>query len=151
MKIERARREDAERLVEMRLALWPHAARREHEDEVMEYLQDGSAAVAFLARDGSTCMGFAEASLRHEYVNGCDTSPVAFLEGIFVEPPYRRAGVARALSEAVARWGTEHGCAEMASDADWENPQGIAWHIASGFDETERVIFYRRLLTPRSA
>ena len=40
--------------------------------------------------DGETGMGFAEASIRHDYVNGCETSPVVFLEGIYVRSEYRK-------------------------------------------------------------
>ncbi|EBL5154416.1 GNAT family N-acetyltransferase [Salmonella enterica subsp. enterica serovar Dublin] len=42
-------------------------------------------------------IGFADASIRHDYVNGCDSSPVAFLEGIFVLPSFRQRGVAKQL------------------------------------------------------
>jgi aminoglycoside 6'-N-acetyltransferase I len=45
--------------------------------------------------------GFAEAALRHERVDGCKSSLVAFLELIFVEPARRRKRLARAPSGAV--------------------------------------------------
>ena len=44
---------------------------------------NGSESIAFVALlSGREPVGFAEASLRHDYVNGCETSRVAFLEGI---------------------------------------------------------------------
>jgi len=53
-------------------------------------------AVAFIARDEhSKVVAFAEATMRHDYVNGCGTSPFAFLEGIYVHPQWRNRGLAR--------------------------------------------------------
>jgi len=84
--------------------------------------------------------------LRHDYVNGTDSSPVVFLEGIYVVPQQRRHGVAARLIEHVAQWGRERGCVEMASDTDVDNLPSQETHKALGFEETERVVFFRRQL-----
>jgi aminoglycoside 6'-N-acetyltransferase I len=89
---------------------------------------------------------FAEAALRRDYVNGAQSSPVVFLEGLYVVPALRRRGLARALVEEVCRWGRSLGCAEVASDALLENSVSHAVHRALGFAETERVVFYRKPL-----
>ncbi|HIV77033.1 MAG TPA: GNAT family N-acetyltransferase [Candidatus Sphingomonas excrementigallinarum] len=100
----------------------------------------------FVALVDGRVVGFAEAAIRHDYVNGCDTSPVAFLEGLFVDPEYRNRGAARALVAAVADWGRAQGCSEFASDAEIDNVDSHAMHRALGFDETERVVYFRREL-----
>ncbi|WP_224786883.1 GNAT family N-acetyltransferase [Pandoraea sputorum] len=56
-------------------------------------------------RLGADLIGFAEASMRRDYANGCDRSPAVFLEGIYVSPLSRRMGVARALCTSVEPWG----------------------------------------------
>ena len=84
--------------------------------------------------------------MRSDYVNGCETSPVAFLEGIFVEPSQRRNGMARALCIAVEQWARDRGCREFASDADLSNLVSHRMHDALGFIETERVVYFRKLL-----
>ncbi|EJC6509965.1 GNAT family N-acetyltransferase, partial [Salmonella enterica] len=99
---------------------------------------------SFIAMADGVAIGFADASIRHDYVNGCDSSPVAFLEGIFVLPSFRQRGVAKQLIAAVQRWGTNKGCREMASDTTPENTISQKVHLALGFEETERVIFYRK-------
>ncbi|WP_141740317.1 aminoglycoside 6'-N-acetyltransferase [Bosea sp. BIWAKO-01] len=132
--------------IRLRLALWPDSTAQEHRDEALSILVSPSD-TAFFARDGSgAAIGLAEAALRHDYVNGCETSPVGFLEGIYVAPEWRLHGVARALCAAVETWAKRHGCLELASDTDLSNAVSQQAHEALGFEETERVVFYRKPL-----
>ena len=101
----------------------------------------------FIARtDDGVAVGLAEASLRRDYVNGCKTSPVAFLEGIYVAPQHRRSGIAGQLVAAVEDWARAQGCTEFASDAALDNLQSHRMHAALGFEETQRVVYFRKLL-----
>lgn len=111
--------------------------------EIAERLAQGG---GFVALENAQVIGFAEAAIRHDYVNGCDTSPVLFLEGLCVDPAHRRQGVAGALVAAVADWGRAQGCTEFASDAELDNIGSHAMHRALGFVETERVVYFRRML-----
>lgn len=111
------------------------------------FLAGNETEAAFMALTNTgELVGFAEAALRSDYVNGCDTSPVVFLEGIYVRPENRRMGVARLLCDAVEAWGRSLGCTEFASDASLENAQSRMLHSALGFEETERVVFFRKAL-----
>jgi aminoglycoside 6'-N-acetyltransferase I len=131
----------------LRHALWPETGEPEHRAEAESILKEADRSVAFLVRDADgTALGFAEATLRHDYVNGCTTSPVAFLEGIYVLPECRRRGVGRLLVRAFEQWAAALGCAEVASDADLRNAASQELHAALGFEETERVVFYRKAL-----
>jgi aminoglycoside 6'-N-acetyltransferase I len=96
-----------------------------------------------ISTNGSA-VGFVEASKRVDYVNGTNTSPVAFLEGLYVEPATRGNGVARALVGAVEAWAAAEGCTELASDSPLENVVAHAVHRALGFTETERVVYFCR-------
>jgi len=112
-----------------------------------QFLNNPSRFAQFLYLDeGNNAMGFAEASVRSDYVNGASSSPVAFLEGIFVEPRARETGIARHLIEAVCTWAKDQGLRELASDADLSNTTSQAVHKALGFEETERVVFFRMSL-----
>jgi len=134
--------------VELRAQLWGHASLDEHRDEAAALLAKSiKEGVAFVAVDhGGSVRAFAEAALRHDYVNGCNTSPVAFLEGIYVRPESRSSGLGRRLSMSVQSWAREQGCKEVASDALLENVESQAFHAAIGFEETERVVYFRRSL-----
>lgn len=127
----------------LRDAMWPQE-RDVQVAEIDEILVRDDLA-AFLARDAAgRAVGFAEAALRHDYVSGCETSPVGFLEGIYVAPEARRQGVARGLVDAVVAWSRANGCSELASDAKLDNFTSHRMHAALGFAETERVVFFLR-------
>ena len=135
----------------LRHALWPADLPGRHRAEIDAQLAAApGGAATFIALDdddgSAPVIGFVEAALRHDYVNGCDTSPVAFVEGLFVAPAHRRRGVARALVAAVRDWARAAGVTELASDADLGNTASHALHAALGFIETERVVFFRQRL-----
>jgi len=112
------------------------------------FVSDPARYAQFVAYDGGRAVGLAEAALRSDYVNGTATSPVAFLEGLYVAPDERRKGIARSLVREVAAWARERGCTELASDALLDNTASHAVHRALGFVETERVVFFRKELAP---
>ncbi len=146
MRIEKAGHEHLEDWVSLRVALWPGDSVEHHRAELALFRSNENG-IAFVAIDAEDyIIGFAEATLRHDYVNGCETSPVLFLEGIYVRPENRREGVAQALCQAVASWGRDAGCAEFASDALIDNLASHAFHAALGFVETRRVVYFRKLL-----
>ena len=145
MRIEPGRSDDLKALAPLLHALWPDYAPEElaKEFETRLVIPNSSGIVLLARSDTDGIIGFAELMVRSDHVNGCETSPVAFLEGIYVDPAYRRQGVARALVDAAKQWGRERGCAEFASDALIDNHASHAFHRAIGFEETERVVYFR--------
>ncbi|WP_086608088.1 aminoglycoside 6'-N-acetyltransferase [Erythrobacter donghaensis] len=148
MKVREATAADLGAWSVLRAQLWPDDDADAHAADIAEtFLTGDPDQIAFLAEDArGRVVGFVEASIRHDYVNGCDTSPVAFGEGAFILPEVRGTGIGRALAEAVAEWGRARGCAELASDALLDNTASHGFHAALGFEETERVVFFRRRL-----
>jgi len=130
----------------LRQALWPGSA-EEHLAEMRTFVSNRGRYAQFIAYSESReAIGLAEASVRSDYVNGTETSPVAFLEGLYVVPQARRKGVAASLVAAVCDWARRSGLRELASDAVLENSVSHVVHRALGFEETERVVFFRRKL-----
>ncbi|MDH7639278.1 aminoglycoside 6'-N-acetyltransferase [Sphingomonas oryzagri] len=131
----------------LRGELWADGTAEDHRTFAAASLDEPTRLIAFLARDGDGApVGFAEASLRFDYVNGCATSPVGFLEGLYVREAARRRGIARGLVVAVEQWARGCGCTELASDALLENAVSQKVHRGVGFAETERVVFFRKSL-----
>ncbi len=133
---------------QLRSRLWPWDMVESHiKDAQALYLSGHPDRAAFAALGADEHVsGFAEAALRRDYVEGCDTSPVVFLEGIYVVEAMRRQGIARALSDRVAMWGAAQGALDYASNALLDNTDSHAFHAAIGFAETERVVFFKRSL-----
>ena len=88
-------------------------------------------------------VAFISLSLRHDYVEGTASSPVAYLEGIFVKPAFRKQGIARKLIEFSKNWALERGCSELASDCELENKTSEIFHKKLGFEEANRLICFK--------
>jgi aminoglycoside 6'-N-acetyltransferase I len=133
----------------MRVELWPDCPRQQHLEEMASFLRDPNRFVQFIVRDpGGWGIGLAEASIRTDYVNGTSSSPVAYLEGLYVVPDSRGQGVARSLVVAVSEWALAAGCTELASDTQPENLVSQAVHTQLGFVETEWAVFFSKSLGP---
>jgi aminoglycoside 6'-N-acetyltransferase I len=89
--------------------------------------------------------GFAEISMR-DYENGCCAQPVPFLEGNWIIKPYRPQGVGFALVKTIKRDLHEQVFTELCSSAHIENTVSRVAHQSWGFDETDRVVFFRASL-----
>jgi len=143
--IQKATLNDAPAAAELALLLWPEHTAEELTEEFRDAIAKEENAV-FLFREGGAAVGFAHCALRHDYVEGTETSPVGYLEGIFVRENCRRRGIARALLAACETWAKELGCAEFASDCELNNEQSIFFHEKLGFAEANRLVCFRKEL-----
>jgi aminoglycoside 6'-N-acetyltransferase I len=123
----------------MRTALWPDQTERDMD----EWLARPDAAIVVAEREESGLCGFAEVGAR-AYADGCLTSPVAYLEGWWVDADRRGRGVGRALVRAAESWARSRGHREMASDALLDNIGSHRAHERLGFAEVERVVLFRK-------
>lgn len=128
----------------MRCALWPGSP-SDHDVETRRYFEQRENTRTFVAEEGGRLLGFLELDLR-KYAPGCQSSPVPFIEGWYVEPDVRRRGIGRALVGAAEGWARSAGFNEIASDSEIENDGSIAAHGALGYAEIERVVCFRRTL-----
>ncbi len=129
----------------MRAALWPEYTPENHRNEMDEYLDEKSAAAFVAERPDGGLAGFVEATIR-PYADACDTSPVGYVEGWYVDPDVRLSGVGRRLVRTAERWARGGGCSEMGSDCLVENEGSLRAHLAIGYEERERLIHFRRWL-----
>jgi len=133
--------------LEMRVALWPDATADEHRGYMAICLAQPERFLQLMIYDERRQpIGFIEGSIRSDYVNGTESSPVGFVEGVYVVPGLRRQGVARRLFDAIADWAKARGCRELASDALLENVTSQRAHLALGFKETDRVVYFAKSL-----
>lgn len=144
--IKRACVEDIQALTALAMQLWPDHVPEELEKELLALMQEQDAAF-FLALENGREVGFAQCQLRRDYVEGTESSPVGYLEGIFVAEEFRRMGIARCLLRACEDWARERGCSEFASDCELENEESLRFHLSMGFEEAGRIICFTRKLS----
>ena len=89
-------------------------------------------------------VGFAQCQLRHDYVEGTDSSPAGYPEGIFTEEAVRGKGIAAALLVRCESWAKEKSCTELASDCELLNEASIRFHKALDFSEANRIVCFRK-------
>ena len=143
--IRKAESKDLLILTELACQLWPDHTVDEMRLEFAEIITKNDAAF-FLAYAEETAIGFAQCQLRHDYVEGTDSSPVGYLEGIYVAEGYRKQGIARELLFACESWAKEKGCTEFASDCELDNVQSLQFHLNVGFEEANRIICFTKKL-----
>ncbi len=125
--------------------LWPEHPAEELTKILEAYIGGAESAVFAEYRNGKP-IGAALCCLRHDYVEGCETSPVGYLEGIFVCEAFRTQGVARTLCRECECWAKEKGCTEFASDCELTNTDSLHFHLSIGFMEENRIICFRKMI-----
>ena len=141
--IQKAEVKDLPIVAELACQLWPDNTVEEMRSEFAEIIAKPDAAF-FLAYGNETSVGFAQCQLRYDYVEGTDSSPVGYLEGIYVAEGYRKQGIARELLSACESWAKAKGCNEFASDCELENVQSLQFHMNVGFEEANRIICFTK-------
>lgn len=126
----------------MRTALWP--SQTEH--DMAEWLARRDTAVIVAERALGGLCGFVEVGERTN-ADGCETSPVAYVEGWYVDPDVRRQRIGASLIEAAESFARSHGYRELASDTEWHNTVSQRAHQRLGFQELDRVVLYRKVLS----
>lgn len=138
--------EEAAALAPMVKKLWPEHSEESLQDILHAYAGSAESAVFRRYPAEGVPLGVALCCLRHDYVEGCETSPAGYLEGIYVEEHSRRSGIARALVSECEAWARSMGCSEFASDCELTNTDSLRFHLGIGFEEANRIICFRKTL-----
>ena len=118
--VRKANISDLNTIVSLAKALWPEQTTKDLNDELSALL-DKSDACIMIAFKEKTPIGFAQCQLRYDYVEGTHSSPVGYLEGIYIKPSERNNGYARQLLSECESWAKQKGCTEFASDCESQN------------------------------
>lgn len=141
--VQKATNDDSRVLAEMAVQMWDSHTVDELESGFIDALNNDGA-VLFVKYLDSKPVGFAQCGLRTDYVEGTNTSPVGYLEGVFVKADYRNKGYAKELLDACEKWAKDKGCTEFASDCELNNSGSLKFHMAMGFEEANRIICFRK-------
>lgn len=142
MKIVTVTQNDFREWLDLALKLWSDSTVEEMQGDLAKILESPREE-QFLVRDSDgKAIAFMNLSLRYEYVPGASQSPVAFVEGIYVQDEYQNQGIGTYLIQYAEQWALAHGCTELASDALLENTGSYQFHTKVGFQEVERVVSF---------
>jgi GNAT superfamily N-acetyltransferase len=142
---------DHNRLLELRVALWPD----EDRDDLAAFLKSALEGrpestlplASFVAETESGALaGFIEVGLRSHANGGDSRRAVGFIEGWYVAEEARRRGVGGMLMRAAEEWSRAQGCTELASDTWLDAQLSEQAHLGVGFEVADRCIDFRKSL-----
>lgn len=143
--VKKAKKCDLGSAVNLALGLWKSSSVEELTDEFIDTFTDSESEI-FLKTENGTPIGFAQCSLRHDYVEGTESSPVGYLEGIYIKDEFRNKGYAKELLRACEEWAKNKGFCEFASDCEIDNISSLLFHKAVNFTEANRIICFTKKL-----
>lgn len=143
--VRKAEKNDISVIADLAVLLWSDNSAEDLRNEFAEMLSNDSAQI-FLKYENDVPVGFAQCQLRNDYVEGTETSPVGYLEGIFIKEDYRGRGYAKELLAACEKWAESKGCKEFASDCEISNNVSFLFHMAVGFTEANRIVCFTKKL-----
>ncbi len=123
--------------------MWGESSVAELESDFYEIINSDTS-VCFIKYSDNSPIGFAQCSLRSDYVEGTSSSPVGYLEGIFIKEEYRNKGYGKELLIACEKWAKDMRCSEFASDCELANVNSLNFHLSMGFSEENRIICFRK-------
>ena len=139
-----ANKGDFDELLTMSRRLWKNTP----EDQIIKDLHttlEAKNAEILIARQEEVA-GFITVSIRTEYVEGCTSSPVGYIEAIYIKDQFRLEGIARSLVQAGEDWARQKGCTEMGSDTWLWNKEAQAFHLSVGYKEEDTLVHYIKRL-----
>lgn len=154
-RMRRAESSDAATVGAMMRLLWPTEDPAAFDDDLEAlhgHLTDLGPAAIFVAvadADGGP-MGFVSVGTR-PWSEGVPECPVGYVAGWYVAATWRRLGVGRALLDAAEQWSRDQGYAVIASDTEQRNAVSIAAHLATGYREAERIVYFAKTLQAPAA
>ena len=143
--IYKAKKEDSFAIAGLAVLMWNSHTVEELAEEFEKIISNEESAVFLLSLDNQA-IGFAQCQLRNDYVEGTSSSPVGYLEGIYVKEASRELGFASQLMKACEDWARSEGCMEFASDCEIDNTESLAFHLKLGFTEANRIICFKKNL-----
>ena len=120
MQIEELSQDNLTDLTELVLELWTECD-FEEEYEAYKNIIEADDEICYLLQENNTYIGFIHLTLRHDYVEGTDDLPVAYIEALYIKAAYQREGFGKKLINVAELWAKQKGCSQLASDTELNN------------------------------
>ena len=146
MKFSKIKLEDFPAWKQMRIELYSALDNDYHNEEMETINSSDQWYCRLIKNDADEVMGIIEISYRN-IVDGCISSPVPYIEGLYLYPQYRRNGYGTEILKMIVTWCKKQGYTELATDAQIINTKAHKFYLSSGFEETDRVVEFRMVLS----
>ena len=127
---------------QMRKAIYSSVDDKLNRQEMENIFDSDEWSCQFIEEESGQKIGLVEVSARN-IVDGCLSSPVAYLEGLYLKPKYRNQGIGKQVVQMIMRWCSENGFTELATDTELRNEKAQHFYMSLGFKETDRVVEYK--------
>lgn len=144
MKIVPVSKETLEDCFQMRMELFPSLDADFNKKE-LEIIIGSSIFQDFIGYINDEPAALLELSFRN-IVDECLSSPVGYIEGIYIKEKFRGKNYGKKMVEFAEEFFRTNGCTEMASDAEIENTASHKFHLSCGFQETYRIVQFKKNL-----
>lgn len=121
--------------------LWNDCLDEEIDDIIVEHKLNKEKIFLYLDEEDDV-IGFINTSIRNDYVEGCSSLGVGYIEGIYVCKPHRRNQIAYTLINHVKDYFKSIGLTEIGSDTELENEISQIFHKAIGFKEVSKNVHF---------
>jgi len=142
MRLKPIKKQDFPEWRAMRKALYLGTEAEFLDQEMEAIIKHGMCSCFCIKNDNAETIGLVELSERN-IADGCLSSPVAYLEGLYLKPEYRSKGLGREVILQVMSLCRESGFSELATDTNFDNFRARAFYKALGFEELEHCVGFR--------
>ncbi|WP_423190324.1 aminoglycoside 6'-N-acetyltransferase [Alkalibacterium sp. f15] len=148
-KIKKADDHNIEKITQLAHLLWPEENINALKKEMNRFHRDSTSEL-FICEEIEEIIGFAHVQLRYDYVEGTISTPVGYLECIYVREAFRKQGIGKQLVEVCEDWSRFMDATEFASDVELVNEQSAEFHDSIGFKEVNRIVCYTKQLKQKN-
>lgn len=133
---------DFESLMKMSQKLWTDFDENELKELLKKTYQSDRQKILVAKTSNQERVAFSIFSIRTDYVEGAVQTPTGYLEGIFVEPAFRKTGIAKEFIQLGEKWCKENGCRQIGSDTWLTDTASRRFHKSVGFWEEEELVHF---------
>jgi aminoglycoside 6'-N-acetyltransferase I len=108
----KAKIEDSKMVAELFHNMWSGSDIIDLQTELLAKITNNESEI-FIAYNDNIAVGVAQCGLRKDYVEGTGSTPVGYLEGIYVIEEFHNKGVATMLCKECEAWALTIGCKEF--------------------------------------
>lgn len=137
-----AKKEHLGELIEMGVDLWKEDYTAEKLKSIFSDILNSNKYKVLLYSLNEIIAAFIMLSIRTDYVEGSESSPTGYIEGIYVKQEFRKGGIAKKLFIEGEKWLKEKGCKQVGSDAYIDNKVSYDFHTAIGFKEAGKLVAF---------